>query len=128
MSYQRGSRNPRSPDVFCLRNSAKDSRANYRKPMRRVLALVEVDGQERELISKTNEKKSDTLPEEFDSEFADYDRGAFAYRRGKEHWDEAGKAWRQLLQRPEAAPAEIFSDGAPSGRVLKASLGPEKVR
>ena len=56
----------------------------------------------RELISKTNDKTTDTLPEEFDSEFADYDRGAFAYRRGKEHWDEAGKAWHQLLQRPEA--------------------------
>ena len=55
----------------------------------------------RELISKTNDKTTDTLPEEFDSEFADYDRGAFAYRRGKEHWDEAGKAWRQLLQRPK---------------------------
>ena len=56
----------------------------------------------RELISKTDNKTTDTLPEEFDSEFADYDRGAFAYRRGKEHWDEAGKAWLQLLQRPEA--------------------------
>jgi hypothetical protein len=55
----------------------------------------------RELISKADDKTTDTLPEEFDSEFADYDRGAFAYRRGKEHWDEAGKAWRQLLQRPE---------------------------
>ena len=56
----------------------------------------------RALISKTDDKTADTLPEEFDSEFADYDRGAFAYRRGKEHWDEAGKAWQQLLQRPEA--------------------------
>jgi hypothetical protein len=55
----------------------------------------------RELISKTNDKTTDTLPEEFGSEFADYDRGAFAYRRGKEHWAEAGKTWRQLLQRPE---------------------------
>jgi hypothetical protein len=56
----------------------------------------------RELISKADNKTTDTLPEEFNSEFADYDRGAFAYRRGKEHWDEAGKAWRQLLERPEA--------------------------
>jgi hypothetical protein len=56
----------------------------------------------RELISKTDDKTTDTLPEEFDSEFADYDRGAFAYRRGKEHWDEAGEAWHRLLQRPEA--------------------------
>lgn len=56
----------------------------------------------RELISKTDDKTTDALPEEFDSEFADYDRGAFAYRRGKAHWDEAVKAWQQLLQRPEA--------------------------
>jgi hypothetical protein len=56
----------------------------------------------RELISKTDNKTTDTLTEEFDSEFRDYDRGAFAYRRGKEHWDEAGKDWHQLLQRPEA--------------------------
>ncbi|MBV8141867.1 MAG: hypothetical protein JOZ60_07480, partial [Verrucomicrobia bacterium] len=56
----------------------------------------------RDLISRTNDKTTDTLPREFDSEFADYDRGAFAYRRGKEHWDEAAKAWQQLLQRPEA--------------------------
>src|SRR5271165_6348849 len=56
----------------------------------------------RDLISKTDEKTTDSLPEEFDSEFADYDRGAFAYRRGKEHWAEAAKAWQQLLQRPEA--------------------------
>jgi hypothetical protein len=55
----------------------------------------------RELISKTDDKTTDTLPEEFDSEFADYDRGAFAYRRGKGHWDEARMAWRQLLDRPE---------------------------
>ena len=42
------------------------------------------------------------LPEEFDSEFADYHRGAFAYRRGKDHWDEARTAWEALLKRPEA--------------------------
>jgi hypothetical protein len=56
----------------------------------------------RELISKTDDKTTEPLPEEFDSEFSDYDRGAFAYRRGKEHWDEAVNAWNQLLQRPEA--------------------------
>jgi hypothetical protein len=56
----------------------------------------------RELISKTDDKTTEPLPEEFDSEFADYDRGAFAYRRGKEHWDQAANAWNQLLQRPAA--------------------------
>jgi hypothetical protein len=44
---------------------------------------------------------STSLPDEFASEFADYHRGAFAYRRGKEHWDEARKAWEDLLKRPE---------------------------
>ena len=39
-------------DLVVLKN--KDSRANYRKPMRRVLALVEVDGQEREMEFLTN--------------------------------------------------------------------------
>ncbi len=56
----------------------------------------------RELISTTDEKTTAALPEEFESEFADYDRGAFAYRRGKEHWDEAVNVWQQLLQRPES--------------------------
>ena len=31
---------------------------------------------------------------------ADYHKGAFAYARGKDHWDEAKKAWEQLLQHP----------------------------
>src|SRR5262249_39792413 len=39
------------------------------------------------------------LQEEFASEFADYHRGAAAYRR--EQWDEACKAWEELLKRPE---------------------------
>jgi tetratricopeptide (TPR) repeat protein len=56
----------------------------------------------RTLVSKTNDKTANPFPEEYDSEFADYDRGAFAYRRGKEHWAEAAKIWLQLLQRPEA--------------------------
>ena len=56
----------------------------------------------RDLVSKTNDKTANPFPEEYDSEFADYDRGAFAYRRGKEHWPEAAKIWLQLLQRPEA--------------------------
>jgi len=40
------------------------------------------------------------LPAEPDSEFADYDRGAYAYRQGQDHWDEARKAWLALLDRP----------------------------
>jgi hypothetical protein len=43
-----------------------------------------------------------SLPDESDSEFADYDRGADAYRIGKDHWAEAKKAWLALLARPAA--------------------------
>jgi tetratricopeptide (TPR) repeat protein len=39
------------------------------------------------------------LPPEFDSEFADYHRGAWAFHN--EQWDEARKAWESLLKRPE---------------------------
>src|SRR5258708_5197219 len=39
------------------------------------------------------------LPAEFDSEFADYHKGAVAYLNQK--WDEARAAWENLLKRPE---------------------------
>jgi hypothetical protein len=52
----------------------------------------------RDFITGTNEKTTEALPEEFDSEFADYHRGAYAYRR--RDWTEARKAWEALLQRP----------------------------
>ena len=39
------------------------------------------------------------LPAEFDSEFADYHKGAAAYLN--ESWDEARTAWENLLKRPE---------------------------
>src|SRR5438067_3207800 len=55
----------------------------------------------RALIAQTNSPATATLPEEFSSEFSDYHRGAFAYRRGQEHWDEARKAWQELLNRPQ---------------------------
>jgi hypothetical protein len=40
------------------------------------------------------------LGDEYDSEFADYHRGAYAYRQGPTHYDEAKKAWLALLSRP----------------------------
>ena len=43
---------------------------------------------------------SGPLGDEFDSEFADYHRGAYAYRQGPTHYDEAKKAWLALLNRP----------------------------
>jgi hypothetical protein len=42
---------------------------------------------------------SSPLPVEFDSEFADYHRGAHAFQNKK--WDEARTAWENLLKRPE---------------------------
>lgn len=59
---------------------------------------IEQNEAARELIARTNEKTTEVLPEEFDSEFADYHRGAFAYRLRK--WDEAQAAWEALLNRP----------------------------
>jgi tetratricopeptide (TPR) repeat protein len=47
----------------------------------------------RDRITKAND-----TPEEFASEFADYHRGALAYRLG--NWDEARKTWEELLNRP----------------------------
>jgi hypothetical protein len=44
--------------------------------------------------------KTAPLPAEFDSEFADYHRGAMAFQLGKEHWAEARQAWDNLLKRP----------------------------
>ena len=55
----------------------------------------------RQLIETTDANTSAQLGAEFPSEFADYQRGAFAYRRGPEHWAEARAAWEALLHRPE---------------------------
>jgi len=52
----------------------------------------------RALLTKVDAKTTDTLPEEFASEFADYHRGALAYRL--KDWDKARKAWEELLSRP----------------------------
>jgi hypothetical protein len=52
----------------------------------------------RELLTKVDAKTTDALPEEFASEFADYHRGALAYRL--KDWDKARKAWEELLSRP----------------------------
>jgi hypothetical protein len=52
----------------------------------------------RDFIARADDKTTGTLPEEFPSEFADYHRGAFAYRLKK--WDEARMEWEALLKRP----------------------------
>ena len=42
------------------------------------------------------------LGDEFGSEFADYHRGAYAYRLGPAHYADAKTAWQALLNRPAA--------------------------
>jgi len=53
-------------------------------------------------LTDSNSNATQTLPEEPGSEFADYDRGAYAYRLGVAHWADARKAWEALLARPAA--------------------------
>lgn len=54
------------------------------------------------LLDTANDKSTDSPSAEFPSEFADYHRGAYAYRQGPAHYDEARKAWEDLLKRPAA--------------------------
>jgi hypothetical protein len=56
----------------------------------------------RAVLEQTNPTSTPLLPAELPSEFADYHRGAFAYRRGPEHWEEARQIWEKLLERPES--------------------------
>jgi hypothetical protein len=56
----------------------------------------------RAFLQKADQTTAGPPPAEFDSEFADYDRGAFAFRQGEAHWEEARKAWLALLDRPPA--------------------------
>src|SRR6266403_3374069 len=55
----------------------------------------------RQVVSALLVNGPGAAPEEFASEFADYHRGAIAYRLGEEHWAEARAAWEGLLKRPE---------------------------
>lgn len=56
--------------------------------------------QARDLIFNVTGDSPKPLPEEFNSEFADYHRGAFAFHRDGDHWDEARQAWEAILKRP----------------------------
>lgn len=56
--------------------------------------------QARAQIDTADDKTNGPLSAEFDSEFADYHKGAYAYARGEDHWAEAKQAWEKLLQRP----------------------------
>ncbi|CAN5703231.1 hypothetical protein BH09VER1_BH09VER1_43340 [soil metagenome] len=54
------------------------------------------------LLDAANDKSTDSPGAEFSSEFADYHRGAYAFRQGPAHYEEARKAWEDLLKRPAA--------------------------
>jgi len=58
--------------------------------------------QARQAIDSLGTEAASVLPQEFQSEFSDYHRGAFAYRQGAEHFAEARDAWQALLNRPPA--------------------------
>ena len=51
-------------------------------------------------LDVANDKSTDPPSVEFPSEFADYHRGAYAFRQGPTHYEEARKAWEALLARP----------------------------
>jgi hypothetical protein len=55
--------------------------------------------QARAALDATESGTPTPLPAEFDSEFADYHKGAAAYLN--QQWDEARAAWENLLKRPE---------------------------
>ncbi len=55
----------------------------------------------RKLVSTAKPDTVGSLPEEFASEFADYHRGAYSFRLGAAHFEEAREAWNALLARPK---------------------------
>ena len=56
----------------------------------------------RDVISAANEASTVDVGGEPPSEFADYHKGAFAFRKGEDRWNEAKAAWEALLARPES--------------------------
>lgn len=58
----------------------------------------------RELINSIDDSGTapvPALPAEPAGEFADYHKGAHAFKQGQKHWDEASTAWEALMQRPK---------------------------
>ena len=55
----------------------------------------------RQIVTTAKETTTESLPEEFASEFSDYHRGAVAFRKGAAHFAEAREAWEALLKRPK---------------------------
>jgi hypothetical protein len=56
----------------------------------------------RDAVAEGNKRKTHDLPQEERSEFADYHRGALAFNRGKDQYQQARAEWQALLDRPPA--------------------------
>ena len=94
----RGNEDSENADLKDFDSALKEGRI---KPPDQTKAK-QAHGDARNVIHATSaalESAQKPLPAEFDSEFADYHRGALAYRN--KQWDEARKAWENLLKRPE---------------------------
>ena len=79
-------------DVEDFKQAIKEQRIKPPDPAKALQQHVDARG--------SIQAKTAPLPAEFDSEFADYHRGAMAFQLGKEHWAEARQAWESLLKRP----------------------------
>ena len=82
-------------DTQDFATALKEGRIKPSDPER---AAAQHEAARRLIAAAVNGKASDPLPEEFPSEFADYHKGALAYKLGQ--WDEARSAWEALLNRP----------------------------
>ncbi|MHA3772253.1 hypothetical protein ACXR0O_12030 [Verrucomicrobiota bacterium sgz303538] len=97
---------PRLPSSY-VRQTANADRADFAaaiaaghiEPPDRDKAKAEHEDS-RQFIQSATPDDARLPPQEFPSEFADYHRGAMAFRRGK--LDEAREAWTALLSRPPA--------------------------
>lgn len=78
-----------------INDFAEALKAGKIKPADPAIATQQHEAARRQIAST-----DDALPEEFDSEFGDYHRGALAFRLGKAHWEDARKEWEALLNRP----------------------------
>jgi hypothetical protein len=78
-------------DVADFKQAMKEQRIKPPDPVKALQQHIDARG--------FIQAKTTPLPAEFDSEFADYHRGAMAFQLGKEHWAEARQAWENLLKR-----------------------------
>ena len=86
----RGGEDSENADLKDFEAALKEARVKPRDPAKATAQHKTA----RDSINSTS-----PLQEEFDSEFADYHRGALAYRN--KQWDGARKEWENLLKRPE---------------------------